>query len=274
MRCRTPASLVLLTVTTPEEADAGTPGRARTRSCLQGAEAGAHRGSLANDDRADAGPAGPRRCWPRWAAAPRSRSSRRAASAGPTTWSTCWPAAPTLVQAGHGVPALPRERRPRRGQGRAGRPVVHPHRRDPRLQRPPGPRPGQRHGAGAPGTRRPPIPRSTTPRVRCGRPRRPAGDTEHMSLYAGTGLSPGRGAAGGRGRRVPGVGIAPVSEPAPDQDIEFTAARRRPGRRLAGRLRAAGERLDQPDARRRRGGRRRPSRGPGSSRSSATGRRR
>jgi nitronate monooxygenase len=46
-------SLVMVTVTTPEEADQAlrvTP----DALCVQGAEAGAHRGSLANDDRADA----------------------------------------------------------------------------------------------------------------------------------------------------------------------------------------------------------------------------
>jgi nitronate monooxygenase len=46
-------SLVVLTVTTPEEAD--TALRAGPDAlCLQGAEAGAHRGSLGNDDRPDA----------------------------------------------------------------------------------------------------------------------------------------------------------------------------------------------------------------------------
>ncbi len=46
-------SLVVLTVTTPEEATAAL--RAGPDAlCLQGAEAGAHRGSLANDDRPDA----------------------------------------------------------------------------------------------------------------------------------------------------------------------------------------------------------------------------
>jgi nitronate monooxygenase len=46
-------SLVLVTVTTPEEADAALR-VAPDALCLQGAEAGAHRGSLANVDRPDA----------------------------------------------------------------------------------------------------------------------------------------------------------------------------------------------------------------------------
>jgi nitronate monooxygenase len=46
-------SLVIITVTTPEEATAAL-GVGPDALCLQGAEAGAHRGSLANDDRPDA----------------------------------------------------------------------------------------------------------------------------------------------------------------------------------------------------------------------------
>jgi nitronate monooxygenase len=46
-------SLVMVTVTTPEEADLALR-VAPDALCLQGAEAGAHRGSLANDDRPDA----------------------------------------------------------------------------------------------------------------------------------------------------------------------------------------------------------------------------
>lgn len=50
---RDAGSLVVLTVTTPEEANVAL--RADPDAlCLQGAEAGAHRGSLANDDRSDA----------------------------------------------------------------------------------------------------------------------------------------------------------------------------------------------------------------------------
>ena len=45
-------SLVLVTVTTPEEAQRAL-GAEPDALCLQGAEAGAHRGSLANDDRPD-----------------------------------------------------------------------------------------------------------------------------------------------------------------------------------------------------------------------------
>jgi nitronate monooxygenase len=46
-------SLVMVTVTTPEEATVAL-GAGPDALCLQGAEAGAHRGSLANDDRPDA----------------------------------------------------------------------------------------------------------------------------------------------------------------------------------------------------------------------------
>jgi nitronate monooxygenase len=50
---RRAGSLVMVTVTTPEEADAALR-VAPDALCLQGAEAGAHRGSLANTDRPDA----------------------------------------------------------------------------------------------------------------------------------------------------------------------------------------------------------------------------
>jgi nitronate monooxygenase len=50
---RRAGSLVMVTVTTPEEADAAL-GVVPDALCLQGAEAGAHRGSLANADRPDA----------------------------------------------------------------------------------------------------------------------------------------------------------------------------------------------------------------------------
>jgi nitronate monooxygenase len=46
-------TLVVVTVTTPEEAGAALPA-GPDALCLQGAEAGAHRGSLTNDDRPDA----------------------------------------------------------------------------------------------------------------------------------------------------------------------------------------------------------------------------
>jgi nitronate monooxygenase len=50
---RSRGSVVMVTVTTPEEADVAL--RVRPDAlCLQGSEAGAHRGSLANDERADA----------------------------------------------------------------------------------------------------------------------------------------------------------------------------------------------------------------------------
>ena len=50
---RRAGSLVMVTVTTPEEADLALR-VAPDALCLQGAEAGAHRGSLSNDDRPDA----------------------------------------------------------------------------------------------------------------------------------------------------------------------------------------------------------------------------
>ena len=61
-------SLVVLTVTTPEEAGAAL--RLRPDAlCLQGSEAGAHRGSLANDFRPDADRPDPAHCSPRCGAA-------------------------------------------------------------------------------------------------------------------------------------------------------------------------------------------------------------
>ncbi len=102
-------SAVLLTVTTPEEALA--LWRAGPDAlCLQGAEAGAHRGSLANDDRPDAGPAraGAARRGAPAHARPAGRGGRcgrprgRGRSAGPR-------GGPGPGR--HGLPALPRERR-------------------------------------------------------------------------------------------------------------------------------------------------------------------
>ena len=143
-------SLVLLTVTTPEEAAAALR-VGPDALCLQGAEAGAHRGSLANDDRPDQdrpvrallAAVRPRTLVPLVAAGGRGRARRRGRPPGPRR---------RPGPGRDGVPALPRERGAPAAQGGPGRP-----RRSSRptitrcLQRPPGPGARQRHGAGPPG---------------------------------------------------------------------------------------------------------------------------
>ena len=189
--------------------------------CLQGAEAGAHRGSLANDDRPDQD-----RPIRALLAAVRRRTlgaarSRRAGWAVPGTWPTCWPGAPTWCRPARPSCAAPRAA-PRRSHkdaladpafgetaitrafsGRRARALVNAMVRD-HPDAPAGlPRDQQRHPAaarrGGPGRRR----RAHEPLRRDGVP-------------------PGRGPAGGRGRRAAGVRIAPVSSRRQTKTIEFT----------------------------------------------------
>ena len=110
-------SLVLVTVTTPEEAAPALPRRARRAlpAGLRGRRAPGQPGQRRpsrrrpTDPRAAGRRAAGRTLVPLVAAGGVGRPRRRAP--------TCWSGAPTLVQAGHRVPALPRERRPPRPEG-------------------------------------------------------------------------------------------------------------------------------------------------------------
>ena len=184
-RCRPRGRSSLLTVTTPEEAALALR-VGPDALCLQGAEAGAHRGSLANDDRPDAGPAGagaPRRGPP---AHPRARWSPPAGWAGPTTWPTCWPGAPTWSRPGRRSCAAPRAARRRPHKDALADPRVRPRPRSPAPSAAGGPARWSTPWCGTTRARPPPTPRSTTPPGRCGPPPAAAGDPQHMSLYAGT----------------------------------------------------------------------------------------
>ena len=141
-------TLVALTVTTEDEA-------ARAQAvgpdclCLQGAEAGAHRGSLANDDR----PGQDRPIRELLAAVARTSDVPLIAAGGVGSPEDV----AALIGAGRGdgpgrdgLPALPRERRGSRVQGGVGRPRRERDGGDAGLQRPPGARAGQRHGARPP----------------------------------------------------------------------------------------------------------------------------
>ncbi len=163
-------SAVLVTATTPEEAKEALR-VAPDALCLQGAEAGAHRGSLVNEDRADQDRPDPRparRGAPADARAPGGRgrgqrARRRGRPRGP--WRRPGPG-------GHGLPALPRERRVRRRR-RMRWPT--PPSRAPRSRGrsvAAGPAPWSTPWCGSTRPLRPPTPRSTTPRGPCV-PRRP-----------------------------------------------------------------------------------------------------
>ena len=166
--CRPPAPLVLLTVTTPEEA--GLALRAGPDALvLQGAEAGAHRGSLANADRPDedrpvrallaavrrrtlvASGRG-RRC---------GRPRRRGRPAGPGRGHGA---------GGHGVPALPRERRAGGFEGGPRRRVPYRRPRSPAPSAAGGPGRWSTPWCGSTREHPPPTPRSTTPPGPCGPP--------------------------------------------------------------------------------------------------------
>ena len=91
---------------------------ARRCAAGQGAEAGAHRGSLTNDERPDEDR--PLRALIASCGAARSSLwSRPAAWAARRTWPTCWPAGPTWCRPAR-CSCAARERRARRPEGRAG----------------------------------------------------------------------------------------------------------------------------------------------------------
>ena len=148
-RCRRPGPLVLLTVTTPEEADAALR-VGPDALCLQGAEAGAHRGSLANDDRPDQD-----RPVRALLAAVRRRTLVPLVAAGgvggPGDVADLLARGADLVQAGTAFLRCPESGAPAPQKDALADPAFEGDRGHPGLQRPAGPRPGQRHGAGAPG---------------------------------------------------------------------------------------------------------------------------
>ena len=269
-------SLVLVTVTTPEEAERALRGRPR-RALPAG-----RRGGGAPRQPGQRGPCGPgpaaacaagRGVPPHPGAAGgggrrgRPRRRRRPARRGARPWCSAGTAFLRCPESGAHPVA-------KDAPGRGGRSVAAPQ-LSPGPSAGAGPAPSSTPWCGTIRVRRRPTPRSTTPPARCAPPRPPAGDAGHMSLYAGTGFRAGRGAPRRRDRGAPGVGAAVVSEPTREtMTIEFRPPDVAAVADSLAKLRAAGERLDQPHAGHRRGGGRDPSRRPGSSRSSATVRRR
>ena len=140
--------------------------------CLQGAEAGAHRGSLANDDRPDED-----RPVRALLAAVRRRTLVPLVAAGgvggPEDVADLLVRGADLVQAGTAFLRCPESGAPvALKDALAGSAAFGVDRHHPCLQRPAGARARQRHGAGASALHRLRTPRSTTRRVRCA-PRRP-----------------------------------------------------------------------------------------------------
>ena len=212
-------SAVLLTVTTPEEAlralrvgpDA---------LCLQGAEAGAHRGSLVNDDRPDED-----RPIRALLAAVRRRTLVPLVAAGgvggPGDVADLLARGADLVQAGTAFLRCPESGAAGGAQGRPRRPRLRRDRGHAGVQRPPGPRARQRHGGGPPGRAgRLPRDQQRHPAAPCGG--RPGRRPPAHEPVRGDGVPSGRGPAGGRGRRAAGVRIAPVSSGRRTKTIEFT----------------------------------------------------
>ena len=154
--------------------------------CLQGCEAGAHRASLANDDRPDQDR--PLRALLATVPPPHARAAgRRGRGERPGERVDLLARGACPGPGRHRVPPLSREWRPAGPQGRA---------RSPRgPTRPPSPAPSAGAGPGpsstpwcaSTGTRRRPTPRSTTPPARSGPPRPRCRRPRRMSLYAGTG---------------------------------------------------------------------------------------
>ena len=140
-------SLVLLTVTTPEEA-AQALRVGPDALCLQGAEAGAHRGSLANDDRPDQD----RPVRALLASVRRHTLVPLVAAGGvggPDDVADLLARGADLVQAGTAFLRCPESGAPRPYKDALARPGIRPNGDHAGLQRPPGAGAGQRDGAGA-----------------------------------------------------------------------------------------------------------------------------
>ena len=212
-------SLVVVTVSTPEEA--GVALRVGPDAlCLQGSEAGAHRGSLANDFRPDAD-----RPIRALLAAVWGRTLVPLIAAGgvggPADVRDLLTRGATLVQAGTAFLRCPESGAHPLAKAALADPSFGSHRGDPRLQRAPGPGPRQRHGArprrctgGVPGDQQ----RDPTPA--CGRRggRRPSAHEPLCGRWA----PPGRGERRGRSGGASGVGGARVSRRQPKEKFEFT----------------------------------------------------
>ena len=223
-------SAVLLTVTTPEEAVAALR-VAPDALCLQGAEAGAHRGSLANDDRPDQD-----RPVRALLAAVRRRTLVPLVAAGgvggPDDVADLLVRGADLVQAGTAFLRCPESGAPAAQKDALGRPRLRGDRGHACLQRTAGPGARQRHGAGPPG-RAGGLPRDQQRHPTAARRGRPVRRPAAHEPVRGDVVPPGRGAAGGRGRRAPGVRIAPVSSGRRTKTIEFTPPERGGRRRRA-----------------------------------------
>ena len=212
-------SMVALTVTTPEEA-ARALRTGPDALCLQGAEAGAHRGSLANDDRPDQD----RPIDSLLAAVCRRTTVPLIAAGGvggPGDVAALLARGAALVQAGTAFLRCPESGAPQPHKDALADSRVRRDHRHPRLQREAGPSARQRHGARSPrragglpgGQQRHPA---AAGRGGAGRRCR-----AHEPLRR-HGVPPCRGPARRGGGRAVGVRIAPVSSRRETMTIEFT----------------------------------------------------
>ena len=209
-------SLVLLTVTTPEEA-ARALRVGPDALCLQGCGGGRPPGQPGQRRSPRPGPARPLAPGRGPAAHPGARSWRRAAWAGPRTSPTSWPAARTSSRPGRPSCAAPRAGPPRPHKEALADPAFERTARHPRLQRAPGPGAGQRDGA------RPPRRAGGLPRDQQRHPAPPGG--------------------GGAGRR------RPAHEPLRGDGLPPRPRRARPARSSNGWCQdGAGEQRRQPNA--------------------------
>ena len=176
-------STVLLTVTTPEEAVRALQ-LEPDALCLQGAEAGAHRGSLRNDDRPDED-----RPLHALLAAVRRRTLVPLVAAGgvgtPGDVVDLVARGAHMVQAGTAFLRCPESGAPSAQKDALVDPAF-----AATAARVPsaggGPVRSSTPWCGTTPARRPPIPRSTTPRGRSRAAAARAGESQRMSLYAGT----------------------------------------------------------------------------------------
>ena len=163
----------VVTVTSVAEARAAQAAGADS-VCVQGVEAGGHQGTHHDDPELDGTGAGVLTL----IATVREETGLPVVAAGGimrgNQVAAVLAAGAERGAAGHRVPGLPGVRRERAAQAGDDRPRLHPHRADPRLLRPPGPRPGQPVHARARPVRAGRLPAGALPDLRrCARPPRP-----------------------------------------------------------------------------------------------------
>jgi nitronate monooxygenase len=134
-------SVVVVTVTSPDEAAAAAAAGADA-VCVQGFEAGAHRGTFVNDD-APGRDLGLLSLIGEVAAVTGLPQIAAGGIMGPRQVNAALAAGSGGRAVRHGVPALPGKRGAPAAQGRAGRPALHCDHPDQGVQRAPGPRAGQ-----------------------------------------------------------------------------------------------------------------------------------